>query len=78
MLNAYISKLEFEIKRVATACAKDQIANSDDSNFACENWGKLKGLCLAWKYATGSERVLIGIAMQAKREALIDLGVALV
>ena len=78
MLNAYISKLEFEIKRVAKTCAEAQIAGTEDSSFASENWGKLKGLCLAWKYATGSERVLIGLAMTAKREALIDLGETIV
>lgn len=78
MLNAYISKLEYEIKRAATACAEAQIAGTDNSAFANENWGKLKGLCIAWKYATGSERVVIGLAMAAKREALIELGETIV
>ena len=78
MLNTYISKLEYEIQRAAKSCADAQISNTDNTTFANENWGKLKGLCLAWKYATGSERPVIGLAMQAKREALVDLGVKVV
>jgi len=74
MLNTYIAKLEYEIQRAARSCAEGQVSGTDNSEYACELWGKLKGLCLAYKYATGSERPVIGLAMQAKREALIELG----
>lgn len=69
-----INQLEMKIAQSAQLYAhkiKEGIEETPDGNM---RWGKLLGLCMAYKIALGSERAHIGLAHDALERAQVTLG----
>ena len=71
MIKQLEQKIEFQAKAFAT-----MIRNGDeDTGAGCERWGKLVGLCIAYRIATGDDsRAHVSLANEFLEKAQLSLG----
>ena len=69
-----INQLEMKIVQSAQAYAHMIKEGVEETPRGHERFGKLLGLCMAYKIALGSERAHIGLAHDALERAQVTLG----